>query len=332
MVHVHPTPADDEFIASDFRTALSNALLKSLSNHLLAIAVGSLPSILFVLRMWRSSSTLLITSRLIRALFSLSALVYFPLLALWTSIVLTILTFLLRQTAAVERLLHALCNAVTSPVIDRLLSNPSTTLSLPDLRRDLRHSALIVRKREALVAKVGRRSPLRVLVRVLTDIGIAAAIAALAYVAEARFKDATASSSQVSSPSPSGSSSPTSLPKATTSTTTTSLSSASPPPSPSAIPANSRPGNQIQTQKTQCDVNETPARHGAVDHTDKNAVNNSSNAAAEKRLSRTVVIAILRTEMVSAVLLPFKASVKMYLYGTLGVAAILMLGPIWLFW
>lgn len=306
-------------------------MLKNLNNHLLAIAVGSLPSILFVLRMWRSSSTVLITSRLIRALFSLSALVYFPLLALWTSIVLTIFTFLLRQTTAVERLLHALCNAVTSPVIDRLLSNPSTTLSLPDLRRDLRHSALIVRKREALVAKVGRRSPLRVLVRVLTDIGIAAAIAALAYVAEARFKDATASSSPVSSPTSTGSSSPTSLPK-TALTTTTTTSSPSPPSSPSATPANSRPGNQIETQTTQCDINENPARHGDVDHTDKHTVSNSSNPATEKRLSRTVVIAILRTEMVSAVLLPFKASVKMYLYGTLIVAAILMFGPIWLFW
>lgn len=253
MVHIHASSYDDVFIATDFRHSLSSALLDNVTHHLIAICVGLFPSALFAFRVWRSTSGVIIHSRFIRGLLSFSALLYFPFLSLWTSIVLTIFTFLLRQTADVERLLHRLCDAVTTPVVDKLsaVSSPSATFSLLELKEHMRNSANIVRKREALVAKVGRRSPLRALVRMLTAFGISAALAALAYVAESRFRDALAS--------------------------------------------------------TTCPIR-------------------------SKRLSRIVVIAILRAEMVSAVLLPFKASVKMYLYGTLVVAVILVCGPIWLLW
>lgn len=254
MMHIHAAHNDQEFIAADFRQALSSTLLDGISRHLLAIGVGIFPCALFIFRIWRPGSNSIISSRLIRGLLSVSATFYFPFLTLWTSIVMTIFAFLLRQTHVVELLLHRLCDAVTAPVVDRLAAastSTTATLSIDDLRTELRHNANLVRKREALVAKYGRRSPLRALVRVLTAFGISAAFAALAYVAESRFRDALAS---------------------------------------------------------------------------------TMSATRPKRLSRTVVIAILRAEMVSAVLLPFKTSVKTYLYGTLAVAIMLVFGPIWLFW
>lgn len=240
-----------ESIAIEFRHALSSALLDGISQHLLAVLVALLPSLIFVVRLCRPTS--FVSSRLIRALLSVAAFLYFPSLALWTSIVITILTFLLRQTHDVEVLLRRLCDAVTVPVIDSLsdTSPPMLpTLSLPELRSELRESANRVHRREALAAKLGRRSPLLALVRVLTAFGIKAALAALIYVAESRFRDA------VSGVGP------------------------------------SRPN----------------------------------------RLSRSAVIAVLRAEMVSAVLLPFEASVKTYLYGTLIVAVILVCGPVWMLW
>lgn len=238
----------DPFVASYFRSSLSAALLDSISRHLLSIFIGLFPALLFILRCVHSS---LISSRLIRFLLSLSSLLYFPFLSLWTSIVITILTFLLRRTDDVEALLHRLCAAVIDPLVDRFApSGPIRAVSLEDLHSHLRQSSTAVLRREALVAKMGRRSPLRALVRVLTTFVMRAALAALSYVTESRFQDALASV------------------------------------------APSRP----------------------------------------KQLSPQVVIAILRGEMVSALLLPFKASVKMYLYGTLVVAALLMAGPIWLLW
>lgn len=253
--HVHGDKGKNqpryESITSEFRHALASTLLDGISQHLLAVLIALLPSLVFVVRLWRPAS--FVSSRLIRTLLSVAALLYFPSLALWTSIVITILTFLLRQTHDVEILLRRLCDAVTVPVIDNLsdITPPVFhTLTLAELRCELRDSANQVRCCETLAAKLGRRSPLRALVRVLTSFGIRAALAALIYVAESRFRDA------VSGMGP------------------------------------SRPN----------------------------------------RLSRPAVIAVLRAEMVSAVLLPFKASVKTYLYGTLIVAVVLIFGPIWMLW
>lgn len=245
---VGSTADPDVFVATEFRNSLSAAILDSLSQHLLVVILSTCPALLLAFRISRPGSV--VTSRLIRALFSTSAFLYFPSLGLWTSVVTTVLVFLLRQTRDVEHLLQRLCHAVTTPLVDRLSLCTSAAVALSDLQSDLRRSASVVRRREALVAFLGRRSPLRALVRVLTAFGIRAALAALAYVAESRFRDAIASA-----------------------------------------------------QSTRC-----------------------------KRLSRSVVIAILRAEMVSAVLLPFKTSVKMYLYGTLFVAALFMCAPVWLLW
>lgn len=307
MVHVHASPHHDESIATHFRKALSTALLDGLNRHLIAIALGLFPSSLFILRIClpnpaphtHSYISYFLTSRLIRALLSISALIYFPLLALWTSIVYTIFTFLLRQTPAVERLLHTLCTSATTPVVDRLLAlnsshSDSSSLDLSDLRRELRHSAVIVRKREAIIAKAGRRSPLKGLVRILTDVGIAAGIAALAYVAETRFRDAVG----VSSPLPSS-------------------------------PTNPNQNGSGAVKAATVLAADVAAAMG-VDMGEGGAT--VGVGTGSKRLSRTVVIAILRTEMVSAVLLPFKASVKTYLYGTLVTAVVLLCGPVWMLW
>lgn len=261
--HIPPGISDDvrnkkdkdqrshEFNADEFRQALSTALLDGISQHLLAVLIALLPSSIFVVRLWRPTS--FVSSRLIRVLLSFAALLYFPSLSLWTSIVITILTFLLRQTRDVEILLRRLCDAVTIPVIDSFSDTPPPflpMLTLSELRSELKDSANEVRRRDALVTKVGRRSPLRALVRVLTSFGIRAGLAALIYVAESRFRDAI------------------------------------------SVMGPTRPN----------------------------------------RLSRSAIIAILRAEMVSAVLLPFKTSVKTYLYGTLVVAAVLVFGPIWMLW
>lgn len=238
-----------QLIATEFRHALSVALLDGMSQHLLAVTVAMIPSLVLIVRLCHPTS--IVTSRLIRALLSFAALLYFPSLLLWTSIVLTILTFLLRHTCDVEVLLHRLCNSVTVSVISKLSDFPlSSTLTLAELRYELKQNAEDLRRREEAAAKSERRSPLRALVRILTDFGIKAALAALIYVASGRFRDA-------------------------------------------AIVVN-------------------PLR--------------------PKRLSLLTVIAILRTEMVSAVLLPFKASIKAYLYSTVVVAFLLIIGPVWLLW
>lgn len=319
MVQVHPTPHHhDDFVSKDFRIALSTALLDSLNYHLIAVVLSLFPSVLFILRIILpllpiSSTTFsyshayisyILSSTLIRVLLSLCALVYFPLLALWTSIVLAIFTFLLHQTPTVERLLNNLCVAVINPIVDYLLNNQNnlSSLSLTDLRHQLRHSASIVRKRESTVAKSGRRSPLKALVRVLTDIGIAAAIAALTYVAETRFKDALAIASAAN------------YNNNTDDLANTGSSISSP--------------SAVATALAADVVSEVVNAMGVGDE----LIPNNMNSNRSKRLSRTVVIAILRTEMVSAVLLPFKASVKTYLYGTLIVAVILLCGPLWMLW
>lgn len=239
---------EDRFIATEFCNSLTNALLQSQWQHVIAIMLSLNHASIFAFRLFHNDTK--ITCPLIRGLLSTSAFLYFPSLALSSSVVITVLLFLLRQTGDVQMLIQRLCDAVTDPMVDRFSVCTQCAIGLQDLQTDLERSASCVQRREALVTMVGRKCSLHALVCLLTTCGMRAALAALACVVESRFRDSVG----------------------------------------------------------------------------------SSESARVMRLSRSVVIAILRAEIVSAVLLPLKAGLTMYLYGTLVVAALLMSGPLWLLW
>lgn len=122
-----------------------------------------------------------------------SAAAYFPILAVFVSLTLTVLVTVLRTANSLEGALGNLVDAVTTPVVARL-SSSAPSVSLPELRTKLREAADGVVKDEQRETSLQNVSPLRAPLRAAWRGGmrllLRSVLSALFYAAETRFADA----------------------------------------------------------------------------------------------------------------------------------------------
>lgn len=99
-------------------SSLQRALREGLILHGSSCLVGLLPAVIFIRRAHQQLS-----SRLLALFLSALALGYFPTVCLCTSLALALLSFSLRQTATIERVLSRVCDRVVAPLVERLPSS-----------------------------------------------------------------------------------------------------------------------------------------------------------------------------------------------------------------
>lgn len=155
---------------------LRNALRQQLVLHLASMAVGFVPALVFVQRVRQS-----FTDALIALPLSLFGLVYYPMLAVCTSLALATFSFLMHQVAAIERLLLRACQVAARALgLGRTQDSASTrSIKLAELQDNLdasAESALGLRDENAqfpspalVLARLALRVVLIVLRRVLAS-------------------------------------------------------------------------------------------------------------------------------------------------------------------